>query len=160
MSTTNKSWIGNAIAAVVGIFHKAETIADSLIQEADDFANTIKKIEESSAVQFLEQGIETFFPASTGLINAARLWLGKLSDVLTNSSAEVVKTDAQKLTDLTTYLNKVKAVDEVTYSGLLTTINAGYQQFKANNTGVTGLTTPMSLAAAPVAHDPTLGTAV
>lgn len=149
--------VGKLIAAVVSIFHKAEPIVDEIVNDANIFVNEFKILEASDVGQFVEVGLETLIPASTGLIEAAKLWLPRVSVLLTNIQSEESKTDEQKVQDLLAYANTLKANDNVLYAGLMNTLNVAYQQFRANNQGVV-LPVSQSLAIAPVSHDPSLGT--
>lgn len=149
--------VGKLIAAVVSIFHKAEPIVDEIVNDANIFVNEFKILEASDVGQFVEVGLETLIPASTGLIEAAKLWLPRVSVLLTNIQSEESKTDEQKVQDLLAYANTLKVNDNVLYAGLMNTLNVAYQQFRANNQGVV-LPVSQSLAIAPVSHDPSLGT--
>jgi len=156
MTSQPTSFVGKLIAAVVNIFHKAEPIVDQLVTWADDLVNIIKKAEASEAGQLLESGIEAAFPESLPLINAFKLWLPRIGSLLAGTSAELEKTDEQKLEDLLKYLNSLKASDAVLYAGILNTLNAAIQQFFSSNQGV-NLPVAQSLSIAQVVHDPTLG---
>jgi hypothetical protein len=157
MSNTPTTFVGKLIAAAVSIFHKAVPLVDEIVKDANIFVNEFKIIEASQAGQFLEATIETLIPASTGLINAAKLWLPKIAGLITNIGAEVDKSDEEKVADLVNYLNGLKLSDSVLYAGVLNTINAAYQQFRSTNQGVV-LPVSQSLSIAPIVHDPNLGT--
>lgn len=158
MSTTTstpQTLVGKLIAIVVGIFHKADPIIDQFALWADNLINKVKILEASDVGQFIEKEIEDFIPASTGLIDAFKLWLPKVAGIITAGKVEADKTDAQKLTDLVTYLGTLKIADPVLYAGILNTLNASVQQFYSTNGGVV-LPVSQSLAIAQVVHDPTL----
>lgn len=159
MTTTQTSWIGNLFASIVAIFHKAETIGDQILKTADGFVNAAKVLESSQVGQFIETEIEDLFPQFKGAIDAVKTWFPAAAGRIANVQSTVT-TDEAKVQAFLDYANGLKTSAPTEYAGVLTTLNASLQQLLAGVSNVTSLTPQMSLAAAPVAHDATLGTAV
>jgi hypothetical protein len=156
-SEPKKTWIGRIIEAVLSIFHKAETVVDDIFKVADKVVNEIKVLEPSAAVQWLESGIETLFPASIPFIDGIRLFIPKAAGLIANVDSTVT-TDEAKIEAFLKHLEDLEAAGELTLkAGALNTLNAAIQQFISTNQGITTLTPQMSLAGAQVAHDQTLG---
>ena len=160
MSKKPTTVVGKLIAAVVSIFHKVEPIVDEITDWSNDLVNGIKKFDgdHPELVNEVETLIETVVPASTGLINAAKLAFPKAANIIVFAKDEEGKTDQQKYQDLMNYLKGLQTSDPVLYAGALNTINAWFQQFFATNDGTIVLPVSQSLAIAPIVHDPSLGT--
>lgn len=158
MTTNAKTWIGNLIAEIVGLFHKAENVVDDIFKTADDFVNRVKVLGGSQIGQFLESGIETVFPASTAVINAVKVWFPQAAAKLAGVQGTVAS-DEGKVQAFIDHINNLKESDGTLYAGTLNTLNADLQQLIAGVKDVTTLTPQMSIAGAQVAHDPTLASA-
>lgn len=157
MTTTQKTWIGQLIADIVNIFHKAETVVDDIFKMADDFVNQAKTLESSQIGQFLESGIESLFPASTAIINAVKIWFPQAAAKLAGVQGTVASTEG-KVQAFIDHITSLKESDPTLYAGTLNTLNADLQQLIAGVKDVTTLTPQMSIAGAQVAHDPALAT--
>lgn len=151
------SFLKTLLTKAISIFHKAEDVEQSLFHEADALVDKIKTLEKSEIVQFLETGIETAFPVTIPFIATIKLWLTNASAKLANVQG-VITTDEGKLEAFLDYLAKLKTDSPTLYAGVLTTLNADYQQLRAGLEN-TSLTPQMSLVAAVAVHtDGELGT--
>lgn len=152
------SFLKTLLEKAIGIFHKVEDVEQSLFHEADALINKIKTLEKSEIVQFLETGLETAFPVTVPFISTIKIWLAESSAKLANVQGEVVK-DEDKIQAFLDYLNNLKAGSPTLYAGVLTTLNADYQQLRAGLENKS-LTPQMSLVAAVAVHtDGNLGQA-
>lgn len=152
------SWLKSLLEKAISVFHKVEDIEQELFHEADAFINKIKTLEKSEIVQFLETGIEVAFPVTIPFINTIKLWLVNSSAVLANVQG-VITTDEGKIEAFLEYLKKLETSSPTLYAGVLTTLNADYQQLRAGLENKT-LTPQMSLVAAVAVHtDGSLGMA-
>jgi hypothetical protein len=151
MSTTN--FLSNLWEKVKTFFHGASTQVHSIVDIADKIANAIKLAEASQVGQLLETGLEAFIPASTGLVNAFKLWLPKIVTDLNWAVAENGKTDAQKVQDAVAYLASIKGTDA--YAAQLNTLNALIQKWLSDNQGA-GMTIQQALTVSQVNHNPDL----
>lgn len=150
------TFFSNLLQKVIGLFHKAEDVAEDVFHVSDNFVNAFKKLESSEIGQFLESGIESLFPQYAGLVNAIKLWLTSASAKLANVEGEV-HTDEAKIQAFLDYLSALKVNSPTLYAGTLNTFNADLQQLLAGATN-TSLTPQMSLVAAQAIHDENLGT--
>ncbi len=138
---------------VKSFFHSASPIVHTIVTVADNAVNTIKVLEASNVGQFLESGVEAFIPASTGLINAFKLWLPVLVTDLNWAVKEEGKTDVQKVQDALAYLASIKGTD--TYASQLNSLNALIQKWLSDNQGA-GMTIQQALTTSQVVHNPDL----
>jgi hypothetical protein len=138
---------------VKSLFHTATSEVHNIVTIADNIANQIKTLEASAVGQFLEATIETLIPASTGLVNAFRLWLPKIVTDLNWAVKEAGKTDAEKIADAVAYLESIKGTDA--YAAQLNTLNALIQKWLSDNQGA-GLTIQQALTISQVNHNPDL----
>lgn len=134
-------------------FHSASDVVHDVVIMADEAVNKIKELEQSQVGQFLEMGIETIIPASTGLINAFKLWLPVVVTDLNWAVKEEGKTDAEKVQDALAYLASIKGTD--IYATQLNSLNALIQKFLSDNQGA-GMTIQQALTASQVVHNPEL----
>lgn len=147
------SFLSGLWEKVKTFFHSASTEVHSIISIADNIVNAIKSVEQSQVGQLIETGLEAFIPASTGLINAFKLWLPKIVIDLNWAVAEEGKTDTQKVADAVAYLASIKGTDA--YAAQLNTINALIQKWLSDNQGV-GMTIQQALTVSQVNHNPDL----
>lgn len=155
MSTTNKTWLGNLIAKVAAWFSTASNDLHDFTVIADNLVNAIKKIEASTVGQFLETTVEILIPASTGLVNAFKLWLPVVVIDLNWALQEEGKTNEQKITDAAAYLIKLKVINPDAYATQANALNALIQKWLGDNSGI-GTTIQQALVSAPIVHDPSL----
>lgn len=125
------TFLKGLLQKAIDLFHKVENVEKEVFTEADAFVDKVKTLEKSEVVQFLETGIETAFPATTPIINTIRMWLTSTSAKLANVQDTVVK-DEDKVSAFLDHLNTLKVSDPVLYAGILTTLNASYQQMRIN----------------------------
>lgn len=123
----------------------------AIISTADKLVNELKVLEASDAGQFLEGTIEAVVPASTGLVNAFKLWLPVVVTDLNWVVVEEGKTDAQKIADAVAYLKQLKISNPDAYAGQLNTLNALIQKWMSDNQGE-GITMPQALAISQINH--------
>jgi hypothetical protein len=141
---------------VKSLFSGADTLVHTIVTTADNLANAIKNLEASQVGQFLEVGLEALIPASTGLINAFKLWLPVVVIDLNWAVKEDGKTDAEKVADAVAYLESIKGTDA--YAAQLNTLNALIQKWLSDNQQG-GLTIQQALTISQVNHNPDLGAA-
>lgn len=151
-----ESFFSNLLHKAVSLFGEVKLEADKVFHFADQFVNTVKKLESSEVGQFIEIGIETAFPVTTVPINAIKLWFTNAAAKLANVEGSV-HTDEAKIQAFLDYLNGLKVSDATLYAGTLNTLNASLQKLLAGD-GAHNLTTPMALVASQLVHDETLGT--
>jgi hypothetical protein len=155
MADNTKTWLGRIFATIASWFSSASGAVHDLTVLADNLANAIKNLEASTVGTFIETTVEMLIPASTGLINAFKLWLPVIVTDLNWAVAEEGKTPEQILADAIAYLNKIKVTNPNAYAGQLNTLNALIQKWFSDNQGL-GLTIQAALTAAQVVHDPSL----
>lgn len=149
------NFLENLWDKVKSLFSKADTLVHTIVTLADELVNKLKDLEESEAGQFLETAIETLIPASTGLINAFRLWLPIVVTDLNWAVQEEGKTSEEKIADAIAYLTKLKVINPDAYAAQLNTINALIQKWLSDNQGA-GLNMPQALTITQVNHNPDL----
>lgn len=147
------SFLASLWEKVKTFFHGASIAVHSIVDIADKIANAIKTVEASQVGQLLETGLEAFIPASTGLINAFKLWLPKIVTDLNWAVAEEDKTDTQKVADAVAYLASIKGTD--VYAAQLNTLNALIQKWLSDNQGA-GITIQQALTVSQIIHNPDL----
>ena len=138
---------------VKSLFHSASPLVHTIVTIADNAVNAIKTAEASQAGQLLESGLEAIIPASTGLINAFKLWLPVIVTNLNWAVKEDGKTDAEKIADALAYLESIKGTDA--YAAQLNTLNALIQKWLSDNQQA-GLTIQQALTVSQVNHNPDL----
>lgn len=138
---------------VKSLFSSASSEVHTIVSIADKIANEIKTLEASQVGQFLEVTLEALIPASTGLVNAFKLWLPVIVTDLNWAVAEEGKTNTQKISDALTYLASIKGTD--VYASQLNTLNALIQKWMSDNQGA-GVTIQQALTMAQVVHNPDL----
>lgn len=122
------------------LFHKigdwlkgAEKELATPIKIAEDVLNGLKSFDGSVIGQTLETAIETWIPASTGLINAFKLQLPIWLQELNWLSAETGKTLDEQWQDALTYLSTIKDAD--VYASQYNTLKALFIKFFGTNAG-------------------------
>jgi len=153
MTTTSNGFLAKLWDKVKSLFHSASGAVHTIVTVADNIANEIKTLEASQIGQFLETTVETLIPASTGLVNAFRLWLPKIVTDLNWAVKEEGKTDAEKIADAVAYLESIKGTDA--YAAQLNTLNALIQKWLSDNQGA-GMTIQQALTISQVNHNPDL----
>lgn len=157
MSTTNqKTWLGNLLAKIGAWITGAKDEVHDLAVIADNLANVIKKAEASTIVQTLETTVEMIIPASTGLVNAFKLYWPKLVTVLNLAVAETNKTDTQIMVDGAQALAVMKGLDPNAYAGTMNTIASMIKQWFDDNMGLAAGTMQTALITQQLVHDPSL----
>lgn len=159
MATTQKTWIGNLLAKIAAFFAGATNAAHDFAVVADNLANAIKTAEASTLGQLFETGLEMLIPASTGLVDAFKLYWPKLLVTLNLAVQETGKTDEQIIIDGAAALAKMKGIDPNAFAVVMTGISAHVKQWFMDNTG-SGGTIQQSILTQVIAHDPTLATVI
>lgn len=147
------NFLGNLWDKVKSLFHTASSKVHDIVTIADNVANAVKTLEASTVGQFIESGIEALIPASTGLVNAFKLWLPVIVTDLNWAVKEEGKTDAEKVADAVAYLESIKGTD--VYASQLNTLNALIQKWLSDNHGA-GLSIQQALTISQVNHNPDL----
>ena len=142
----------HAIGAFLG-FIKKEAI--DIAHVADNIINGVKSFEASAAGQFLEVTLETLVPASTGLINAIKLWLPKAFVISGWVKDEAGKNDVQILEDGAAWLLNLKETDIDAYAKELHGMAAYLTKMISDNVGA-GLTMAQALTLPQIIHNPEL----
>ncbi len=159
MSTTQTSWLSNLLAKIGSWFSTATTETHDFAVIADNLANTVKTVEASTVGQVFETTLEMIIPASTGLVNAFKLYWPKLITTLNLAVAETGKSDTQIVVDGAGALNKMKGIDPNAYATTVTGIAANIKQWLMDNTG-SGGTIQQGIITQVIAHDPSLATII
>lgn len=154
--------MSNIFTPLVKLFHnivawitKAEKQLAPVIDIAENLLNALKKFDDSIVGQTVEGIIETYIPASTGLINAFKIQLPIWIIDLGWAKNEVGKTVQEQWQDALNYLDGI--VDPKVKATQLAALKALFLHFFGSNTGVTvdgkELTIQQMIVLSPPTHD-------
>ena len=152
------TWLSKILAKVASYFGNASNEIHDVAVISTNVVNAIKNAEQSNIGQLVETGLEMVIPASSGLINAFKLWLPvvlkDLNWVVGETNLNLTLPDLQNyLSAAASYLSTIKGTD--VYAAQLNSLNALVQKWFSDQRGL-GLTMPQALLTPQAVYNPNL----